>query len=130
MIRPKNIQKFVVRHLRWIELYLHDLCVPGFVGANIFICWILLCTTCVPDRCGQNALQFSKSFFHSPETAGTECSLLRLHMDTMTRLGALRNRGRCSLMVGFRPPEEQENAQRRKGNGAGCPMSNAERSII
>src|SRR5437667_3009906 len=86
MIRPENIQKFVVTDLRRIEFHLHHLSVPGPVGANIFIRWILLCPTCVPDRCGQNALQIAESFFHSPETACAECRFLRLHTEMMMRL--------------------------------------------
>ena len=41
VIRPKNIEQFVVANLRRIELDLYDLSVAGFVGAYIFVARIL-----------------------------------------------------------------------------------------
>ena len=93
MVRPENVEKLIVTDLRWIELDFHHLGVSGFVRTNIFIGGVVFCPACIPDRCGQNALQIAQSFFHSPETACSECGFLRIHMGTMTRLGALRNRG-------------------------------------
>src|SRR6266700_6956996 len=91
MIRPENIQKFVVTDLRGIKFNFHHLGVPGLVGANIFVRRILLCSSCVPDSCGQNPLQIAESFFHSPETTCAERGLLRLHVEMMVRLLAPRN---------------------------------------
>ena len=79
MVRPENIQNLVVTNLRRIELHFHYLGVSSVVGANVFIRWILFCPACVPDRCGQNALQVAESFFNSPETARAECGFLRLY---------------------------------------------------
>jgi len=80
VVRPKDIQKFVVTDLRRIEFHFYHLCVSGPVGANIFIRRILPCPTCVTDSCGQNALQIPESLFHSPETTCAECGFLRLHV--------------------------------------------------
>src|SRR6266480_4789594 len=95
MVRPENIQKFVITDLRRIEFHFHYLDVSGLIGADILIRWILFCSPCVPDRCGQNALQIAESFFHSPETACAECGLLRLHTKMMLRLLATRNQVLC-----------------------------------
>src|SRR5213593_356757 len=91
MVRPENIQKFVVTDLRRIEFHFNNLSVSGPIGADIFIPWILFCSPCVPNRSGQHALQIAKSFFHSPETACAECGFLRLHTKMMMRLSARRN---------------------------------------
>jgi len=91
MVRPENIQKFVVTDLRRIEFHFHHLGMPGFVRTNISIRWILFRAACVPDRCGHNAFQIAKSFFNAPETACAECGFLRLHTEMMMRLRAARN---------------------------------------
>jgi len=79
MVRPEDVQKFVVADLRRIEFHFDRLRVSSLIGANIFIRRVLLRPTCVPDRCGQNALQISESFFHTPETACAKCRFLRPH---------------------------------------------------
>src|SRR5947207_813754 len=55
MVRPEKIQKFIIAHLRRIELHFYDLRVSGFVGANILIRRILVCSSRIPDAGGQNA---------------------------------------------------------------------------
>src|SRR6266403_4168761 len=101
MSRPENIQKFVVTDLRGIKFHFDHLCVPGLVGANIFICRILLCSPRVPDSCEHNPLQVAESFFHSPETTCAECGLLRLHVEMMVRLLAPRNHALLHSLIEF-----------------------------
>jgi hypothetical protein len=79
VIRPKNIKQLVVTDLRWIEFHFHHFGVAGFVRANIFIGWIILRSARVPSRCRDNAVQFSKCLFHTPETACAKGCLLRFH---------------------------------------------------
>ena len=98
MVRPENIQKVVIADLRRIELHFHDLGVSGFVGANILIRRIMLCSPRIPDAGGQNTFYVAECLFHSPETTRTECSFLRLHANTMKRLDHVRNK----MLVGNR----------------------------
>jgi len=97
VVRPENVQKFVVADLRWIELHFYDFGMSGLVGANILICRVLLCAPRIPDTGGQNTFYVAKSFFHSPETTGTEHSFLNLHANTMKRLDHVRNQ----MLVAF-----------------------------
>src|SRR5437899_2079854 len=99
MVRPENIQKFAVTDLRRIEFHFHHLSMPSLIGANIFIRRILLCPACVPDSCGQNALQITKSFVHSPETACAERGFLCLHTEMMMRLLAARNQALVAIRL-------------------------------
>ena len=91
MVRPKNIQKFVIADLRRIELHLHHLGVRSLIRTNILIRRILFPSACITDGRGQDALQIAESFFHSPETTCAECGFLRLHVKTMMRLRVMRN---------------------------------------
>jgi len=91
VVRPENIQKFVVADLRWIEFHLHDLGMSGLIGANILICRILLGSSRISDARGQNAFYVAKCFFHAPETSRTECCFLGLHVNTMKPLHQVRN---------------------------------------
>jgi len=79
VVWPENIKQLVVTDLRWIEFHFHHFCVAGFVRANIFIRWIILCSARVPDRCRDHAFQFSESFFHTPETTCAKGGFLRFH---------------------------------------------------
>src|SRR5262245_31260660 len=85
VVRPENIQKFVITDLRWIELHFHDFGVSGLVRANILICRVVLCSSRIPDARGQNSFYVAECFFHSPETTRTEHSFLSLHANTMKR---------------------------------------------
>jgi hypothetical protein len=98
MVRPENLQKFVIADLRRIELHFHDLGVSGLVGAHILIRRILLCSPRIPDAGGQNTFYVSECFLHSPETTRTERSFLRLHANTMKRLHHVRNQ----MLAGIR----------------------------
>ena len=79
VIRPENIKQLVVTNLRWIEFHFHDFGVASFVRANIFIRWMILCSARVPNRCRDHAFQFSKGFFHTPETTRAKSGFIRLH---------------------------------------------------
>jgi Sulfotransferase family len=79
VIRPENIKQLVVIDLRWIEFHFHHFGVAGFVRANIFIGWIILRSTSIPNRCGDHAVQFSERLFHTPETACAKGCLLGFH---------------------------------------------------
>ena len=91
MIRPEDVQKFVIADLRGIKLDFHHLGVSALVGANIVIRRILLCSSRIPDAGGYNTFQVAESFLHAPETTRTERSFLRLHTRTMKRLHEARN---------------------------------------
>ena len=79
VVRPKNINQLVVTNLRWIEFHFHYFGVAGFVRANIFIRWMILRSARVPNRCRDHAVQFSKGFFHTPETTCAKGGFLRFH---------------------------------------------------
>ena len=79
VVRPKNIKQLVVTNLRWIEFHFHYFGVAGFVRANIFIRWMILRSARVPNRCRDHAVQFSKGFFHTPETTCAKGGFLRFH---------------------------------------------------
>ena len=91
MIRPENVQKFVIADLRRIKLDFHHLGVSALVGANILVCGIRLCTTRISDAGGQNTFYVAESFLHAPETSCAERSFLRLHANTMRPLHHVRN---------------------------------------
>src|SRR6266403_3056934 len=81
MIRPENLQQLFVADFGRIKLYLHDLSVPRFVGADIFVGGVRLCSSGVSD-CGRDyALQVAKRLLDSPEAAGPECGFLCLHWE-------------------------------------------------
>src|SRR5215471_15853251 len=91
VVRPENIQKFVIADLRRIEFHFYDLRVSGLVSADILIRRVLLRSPRIPDASGQDTLYIAKGLFHSPETPRTERSFLSLHTNTMKRLEHLRN---------------------------------------
>jgi len=79
VVRPENIKQLVVTGLRWIEFHFHYFGMAGFVRANLFIGWIILRPARVPNRCRDDAVQFSECLFHTPETACAKGGFLRLH---------------------------------------------------
>jgi hypothetical protein len=79
VIRPENIQKFIVCDLRWVEFHLHDLGVPRLISANIFVGWILFCSTGVADCSRRDALQIAESLFDTPKAACAKSRFLRSH---------------------------------------------------
>src|SRR4029453_8680186 len=79
VVRPENIKQLFVTNLRWIEFDFHHFSVAGLVCANIFIGWIILRSACVSNRCRDDAVQFSKCLFHTPETACAKGGLLSFH---------------------------------------------------
>src|SRR5215217_1198619 len=92
VVRPEHFQKLLITDLRRIEFHFHHFSVAAFIGANVFIRRIVLCSSRVPDGGTQHAVQIAESFFHSPETAGPECGFLTLHAMIMMLLPAARNR--------------------------------------
>lgn len=79
VVRPENIQKFIVCDLRWVEFHLHDLDMPRLIGANIFVGWILFCSTGVADCSGQDALRIAERLFDPPKAACAKSRFLRSH---------------------------------------------------
>src|SRR5438876_4203743 len=79
VVQPKNIEKFVVADLRWVEFDLDNFGVAGFTRANVFISWVLLCSARVTSRGRSYAFQLPESFFHAPKTSRAERRFLSRH---------------------------------------------------
>ncbi len=76
VVRPKNIEKFIVANLRWIEFNFDNFGVSRLVRANVLVSRVLLRSAGVTHRCRSYAFQFAKSFFYAPEAARAKCRLL------------------------------------------------------
>ena len=79
MVRPEDIQKFLVGDLGWIEFHFHNFGVTCLVSANIFLAGIVLLPTGITGRCRQDSLQIAEGLFDTPKTARAKCCLLRAH---------------------------------------------------
>src|ERR1700719_318771 len=74
--RPENIEQLFEGHFSGIKGDLHDFGVPGFVGADIFICGIDGVAVGIA-HCGVDyAGDLAKRLFHSPEASSTKSSNL------------------------------------------------------
>src|SRR5437667_12486227 len=83
MIRPEDVQKFVIADLRGIKLDFHHLGVSALVGANIVIRRILFCSSRIPDAGGYNTFHVAASFLYAPEPPRTQPTFFLLHTRTM-----------------------------------------------
>ena len=79
VVRPKNVEKFVVPDLRWVEFDLNNFGVAGFIRANVFISWFFFRSARVADRGRSYAFQFPESFFYAPKTSRAERRFLSRH---------------------------------------------------
>ncbi len=94
MIRPKNIEQFLIPYFAWIELDLDNFGVSGFVGTNVFVGRIFRRSARVADRGRSHTFQLPKGLLDAPKTSRAKCRFLCFHKRTMERLPAPRNRWR------------------------------------
>jgi hypothetical protein len=79
VVRPENVEKFVIPDLRWVEFDLNNFRVAGFIRANVFISWVLFGSAGVADRGRSYTFQFPESFFYAPKTPRAERRFLSCH---------------------------------------------------
>src|SRR2546428_765209 len=79
VIRPKNVEKLFVASLRRVEFNFDNFGVARLIRAHILVARILFCAASITDCGRSDAFQFPESFFHAPETTGTECRFFYRH---------------------------------------------------
>src|SRR5580693_5871000 len=82
---PEHLEQSLKTDLRRIERNLHDLSVPGLVGANILVRRILRSSAAVARNRFDYSRHFAERGLDAPEAPGAECGNLCCHLFLLLR---------------------------------------------